>query len=134
MYGVEIAHILVFFLMIRRPPRSTLTDTLVPYTTLFKMPTRYATWMHLRTHGQWPDGVPDWAKDHNGRMNDSTAMQAVIEELVEINAQKGPTQQTHDAPAAFIRASDLERLSKPYVAVCDASLSTYGENGRASCG
>src|SRR3546814_4259433 len=65
--------------------------------------------MHLRTHGQWPDGAPDWAKDHNGRMNDSTAMQAVIEELVEINAQKGPTQQTHDAPAAFIRASDLER-------------------------
>src|SRR3546814_10624318 len=25
-----------FFLMIRRPPRSTLTDTLVPYTTLFR--------------------------------------------------------------------------------------------------
>src|SRR3546814_9372425 len=65
--------------------------------------------MHLRTHGQWPDGVPDWAKDHNGRMNDSTAMQAVIEELGEINAQKGSTQQTHDAPAAFIRASDLQR-------------------------
>src|SRR3546814_5717150 len=27
---------LVFFLMIRRPPRSTRTDTLVPYTTLFR--------------------------------------------------------------------------------------------------
>src|SRR3546814_9210328 len=26
----------VFFLMIRRPPRSTRTDTLVPYTTLFR--------------------------------------------------------------------------------------------------
>src|SRR3546814_12594568 len=25
-----------FFLMIRRPPRSTLTDTLLPYTTLFR--------------------------------------------------------------------------------------------------
>src|SRR3546814_20611186 len=25
-----------FFLIIRRPPRSTLTDTLVPYTTLFR--------------------------------------------------------------------------------------------------
>src|SRR3546814_10932518 len=25
-----------FFLMIRRPPRSTLTDTLFPYTTLFR--------------------------------------------------------------------------------------------------
>src|SRR3546814_5910688 len=26
----------MFFLMIRRPPRSTRTDTLVPYTTLFR--------------------------------------------------------------------------------------------------
>src|SRR3546814_7888254 len=30
--------ILVFFLIIRRPPRSTLTDTLFPYTTLFRSP------------------------------------------------------------------------------------------------
>src|SRR3546814_15835290 len=30
-----------FFLMIRRPPRSTRTDTLFPYTTLFR------SWLHL---------------------------------------------------------------------------------------
>src|SRR3546814_2278384 len=30
-----------FFLMIRRPPRSTLTDTLFPYTTLFRSHTQY---------------------------------------------------------------------------------------------
>src|SRR3546814_8942905 len=30
----------VFFLMIRRPPRSTRTDTLFPYTTLFRSPAR----------------------------------------------------------------------------------------------
>src|SRR3546814_13947883 len=29
-----------FFLMIRRPPRSTRTDTLFPYTTLFRSPLR----------------------------------------------------------------------------------------------
>src|SRR3546814_14847399 len=29
-------YIFVFFLMIRRPPRSTRTDTLFPYTTLFR--------------------------------------------------------------------------------------------------
>src|SRR3546814_9983301 len=29
---------IVFFLMIRRPPRSTRTDTLFPYTTLFRSP------------------------------------------------------------------------------------------------
>src|SRR3546814_20700151 len=28
----------LFFLMIRRPPRSTRTDTLFPYTTLFRAP------------------------------------------------------------------------------------------------
>src|SRR3546814_11700825 len=32
----------VFFLMIRRPPRSTRTDTLFPYTTLFRSSTRAA--------------------------------------------------------------------------------------------
>src|SRR3546814_20165071 len=30
------SHLFVFFLMIRRPPRSTRTDTLFPYTTLFR--------------------------------------------------------------------------------------------------
>src|SRR3546814_20068817 len=30
--------VFVFFLMIRRPPRSTRTDTLFPYTTLFRSP------------------------------------------------------------------------------------------------
>src|SRR3546814_8716618 len=29
-------HIVILFLMIRRPPRSTRTDTLFPYTTLFR--------------------------------------------------------------------------------------------------
>src|SRR3546814_2158504 len=29
------------FLMVRRPPRSTRTDTLFPYTTLFRSPDRY---------------------------------------------------------------------------------------------
>src|SRR3546814_14456955 len=33
---------LFFFLMIRRPPRSTRTDTLFPYTTLFRSPARLA--------------------------------------------------------------------------------------------
>src|SRR3546814_12944697 len=30
--------VVFFFLMIRRPPRSTRTDTLFPYTTLFRSP------------------------------------------------------------------------------------------------
>src|SRR3546814_11922043 len=46
-----------FFLMIRRPPRSTRTDTLVPYTTLFRsavgMEHRHSHQKHVaRGHAQ----------------------------------------------------------------------------------
>lgn len=42
---------------------------------------RYTEWLYLREHGQWSNGVPDWARDHFGHMNDFTAASAVIEEL-----------------------------------------------------
>src|SRR3546814_12915658 len=35
-YELLFVYLLFFFLMIRRPPRSTRTDTLFPYTTLFR--------------------------------------------------------------------------------------------------
>src|SRR5213082_1623221 len=38
MHHILIMLMLVFFLMIRRPPRSTLCQTLFPYTTLFRSP------------------------------------------------------------------------------------------------
>lgn len=44
---------------------------------------KYSEWQYLRTHGQWSNGVPVWAKDHLGRMNDFSAAQAVIEELAD---------------------------------------------------
>src|SRR3546814_5197690 len=34
--AIFVRYVLFFFLMIRRPPRSTRTDTLFPYTTLFR--------------------------------------------------------------------------------------------------
>src|SRR3546814_5066020 len=36
MFGGHMCHVFIFLLMIRRPPRSTRTDTLLPYTTLFR--------------------------------------------------------------------------------------------------
>src|SRR3546814_17844663 len=36
MYNIHLCLRIFFFLMIRRPPRSTRTDTLFPYTTLFR--------------------------------------------------------------------------------------------------
>src|SRR3546814_17103134 len=41
-------YIVFFFLMIRRPPRSTRTDTLLPYTTLFRSIIRQADVIHLQ--------------------------------------------------------------------------------------
>src|SRR3546814_18003572 len=37
----------IFFLMIRRPPRSTRTDTLFPYTTLFRSPRSFMEVNHV---------------------------------------------------------------------------------------
>src|SRR3546814_4062977 len=37
----------IFFLMIRRPPRSTRTDTLFPYTTLFRSDELWIHWASL---------------------------------------------------------------------------------------
>jgi len=42
---------------------------------------RYSEWMHLREKGCWTAGVPDWAKDHAGHMNDTVVKNAVIDEL-----------------------------------------------------
>src|SRR3546814_13531499 len=39
-------YLLCFFLIIRRPPRSTLTDTLFPYTTLFRSLCCRDAWPH----------------------------------------------------------------------------------------
>src|SRR3546814_8971022 len=40
MFRISVVVFCFFFLMIRRPPRSTRTDTLFPYTTLFRSPSR----------------------------------------------------------------------------------------------
>src|SRR3546814_1268047 len=49
--AIERACMVFVFLMIRRPPRSTRTDTLFPYTTLFRSGT---------APGRTPDSAPAW--------------------------------------------------------------------------
>src|SRR3546814_11611097 len=48
----------LFFLMLRRPPRSTRTDTLFPYTTLFRSPAR-ARRAGVGCARGWATGDPD---------------------------------------------------------------------------
>src|SRR3546814_6878730 len=61
-----------YFLMIRRPPRSTRTDTLFPYTTLFRSKPfqRFPTWMWRNTDVQ---ALIHWMHDHNEEITDMDA-------------------------------------------------------------
>src|SRR3546814_8411935 len=62
MYGLSIAfsNFYFCFLMIRRPPRSTRTDTLFPYTTLFRsqVPAARPTYRGTAAEHQRRDGAP----------------------------------------------------------------------------
>src|SRR3546814_15590319 len=53
-----------FFLMIRRPPRSTRTDTLFPYTTLFRSPLHRA-----RQARSFPEGLAILVRDRDASGN-----------------------------------------------------------------
>src|SRR3546814_15380842 len=50
-----------FFLMIRRPPRSTRTDTLFPYTTLFRSRIEGREW-DIGLHRRWLDPTRPFAE------------------------------------------------------------------------
>src|SRR3546814_1908479 len=50
-YYCIIYFLFFFFLMIRRPPRSTRTDTLFPYTTLFRSPLLSCPWESAALRG-----------------------------------------------------------------------------------
>src|SRR3546814_10020170 len=52
--------------MIRRPPRSTRTDTLFPYTTLFRSHERYARTPRSRNHRPRPRALPRRAAARRG--------------------------------------------------------------------
>src|SRR3546814_4121463 len=58
MIVTEVSLLVFFFLMIRRPPRSTRTDTLFPYTTLFRSGLSAA-----RRHQCLDDGGPAGAEE-----------------------------------------------------------------------
>src|SRR3546814_18915845 len=60
-----------FFLMIRRPPRSTRTDTLFPYTTLFRSP--------LPSKQSRHDAAQDYRETHGLGQNQSAISGLVIQ-------------------------------------------------------
>src|SRR5213075_3554408 len=57
-------HYLFFFLMIRRPPRSTQQGTLFPYTTLFRSPQS----SHSRSRGPWRRRQVHRSEEHTSEL------------------------------------------------------------------
>src|SRR3546814_6600177 len=79
--------------MIRRPPRSTRTDTLFPYTTLFRSFWQAVAWLYSNTRGDCqglPEGLryPDLTPAMQGCL-DSERPDAVIRAQAVEAAQKG---------------------------------------------
>src|SRR3546814_14897446 len=68
--------VFLFFLMIRRPPRSTRTDTLFPYTTLFRSrfvmtanPDGTIAWRVTQPRvNRAPDSVRDRSEEHTSEL------------------------------------------------------------------
>src|SRR3546814_3570578 len=93
----------MFFLMRRRPPRSTRTDTLFPYTTLFRSPFG-------------PDRL-----DQRGHMGDATEPAVILGELHEVVAGQGIGFRRVGADAVLLEqvAADQMRRQAKYLADAD---------------
>src|SRR3546814_13790240 len=87
--------IVVFFLMIRRPPRSTRTDTLVPYTTLF------------RSGWGWIDGVDAPLGEESERYRVTLRQLGGSERIVDVSQ----TSCTHALADRLADGGDITRLS-----------------------
>src|SRR3546814_10387989 len=101
-----------FFLMIRRPPRSTRTDTLFPYTTLFRSVDRLLLGNHLYVKG--PEGY-----DHEGILGTLPAIAqgligVAIGELM-IRRQGPAARQLATIGAAMLVAGGAWSLAFPIV-------------------
>src|SRR3546814_6893387 len=75
--------ICIFFLMIRRPPRSTRTDTLFPYTTLFRSPAGHPCRLGGRPYPKHPDPLP--RKMHVRRRTRSEEHTSELQSLMRIS-------------------------------------------------
>src|SRR3546814_10772091 len=67
-----------FFLMIRRPPRSTRTDTLFPYTTLFRSAQRHGVDLADRITKQGHGFVEDGASDNLRSEEHTSELQSLM--------------------------------------------------------
>src|SRR3546814_15326759 len=121
-------YFIVFFLMIRRPPRSTRTDTLFPYTTLFRSILRVGQGTDLRPCDPAPAGRADELGECHHRL---CAVQSE-----EGRPHPGPGAYAHPPPALASDElaiagqrprlrSEERRVGKECVSTCRSRWSPY---------
>src|SRR3546814_14406573 len=99
--------------MIPRPPRSTRTDTLFPYTTLFRSPPSRDTITEVVDYGRLAKAVRNHVLSTTFRL-----LETLAEELSEVCFGFAPVSETR------VRIEKLDRY---------ADIGGIGEIGRASC-
>src|SRR3546814_11006496 len=110
--------------MIRRPPRSTRTDTLFPYTTLFRSAGRTLTLVNGRRMVSSASGLGD-------RIVDTNVIPAGLIERVEIIQGGGAAVYGSDAIAGVVNyilkddRSEERRVGNECVGTCRSRWSPY---------
>src|SRR3546814_14303802 len=116
-----------FFLMIRRPPRSTRTDTLFPYTTLFRSGGNVNV-KNILVYGQQDDGI-DIDMAYSGTIDNGMVIQtAQSGSSLEIDGPEGNMEGSFTLKNVTIDAGGFDKL------LCDLRSGAMGnQNGRESC-
>src|SRR3546814_12030585 len=118
---LRLCFIVFFFLMIRRPPRSTRTDTLFPYTTLFRSRDKAATsrwWGELRAEAAAAFG-------RSSRVRTRTAYRRSVRFRRDDHLRLlGNRDAAREIPAPRNR-SEERRVGKECVSTCRSRWSPY---------
>src|SRR3546814_15069540 len=113
---------LFFFLMIRRPPRSTRTDTLFPYTTLFRSKDPCSGGgRHASGQGAAGprEGEPQAGQDQRDQR------QAGQDRQLLVRAEKTELVKLHDEEVEPPDRSEERRVGKECVSTCRSRWSPY---------
>src|SRR3546814_11633997 len=104
--GINALVLVVFVLMIRRPPRSTRTDTLFPYTTLFRSCKRRA-----RRRDRRPERRDGKGRSHRPSRASAIASAAAWREHRGTRSPRGAYRSDDDAPEPMPVGAMIKKLA-----------------------
>src|SRR3546814_17354341 len=130
------SYLIIFFLMIRRPPRSTRTDTLFPYTTLFRSPHlcggpgagRRAQRLPVDLNPDSPDLLACGPPTGRGELRDRPHVYEAFLVLGADHVVRGGTEGLEDRPDFGLRRSKVVAVR------CGVRLARVGSRGAGGVG